>query len=270
MNSVTRISFFMVLSLGLHILSLPVDFLLPEESPESHQVGIGYVSRSLDSFYTPLDRTVSAPFEQPQESRKKNKSVTEIRSVSPIVKPKQKEQLPKTITVAVEPIPVEIVDELDPAVPDTQLLAEDIPIPETTQEPPMSATVKTSFQSEGKVVQTGQSIDSSDPIPLTDGENGSSLRGFKDALPRYDVNPYPRYPRVAKLRGWEGMVVFEAQILKNGRVGHLQVVTSSGYKSLDDAARKAINRWKFSPATSFGMSIDSQVEIPVTFSLKNL
>ncbi|MFK5927739.1 MAG: energy transducer TonB [Desulfuromusa sp.] len=93
---------------------------------------------------------------------------------------------------------------------------------------------------------------------------------FKDALPRYDVNPVPHYPQVAKLRGWEGKVVFEVLILKNGRVGQLEVLASSGYRSLDSAARKAINRWKFSPATSFGVSIDSKVEIPVTFSLKDL
>ncbi len=127
------------------------------------------------------------------------------------------------------------------------------------------------FISEGVKTQNEGSDNSQNSTSAATGQASNiEGQGFKDALPRYVVNTPPRYPDVAKLRGWEGKVVFEALILKNGRVGHLDILASSGYRSLDRAARKAINRWKFRPATSFGVAIDSQVEIPVTFSLRNL
>ncbi|MCK5912576.1 MAG: hypothetical protein KAG12_01775, partial [Desulfuromusa sp.] len=71
MDSVVKFSFFIVLSLALHVVSLPYDFMVPAASLKPHSVKIDYVSRSLDSFYTPPDNTVSASFEQPQDSRKK-------------------------------------------------------------------------------------------------------------------------------------------------------------------------------------------------------
>ena len=270
MDSVVRFSFFIVLSLTLHVVSLPYSFMVPAAPLKSHSVGIDYVSRSLDSFYAPAVNAVSTPPEQPQVNRGEASSSTGGRSVAPIIKPKQIDQLPKTLIVAAEPVPEKIVDKLDPTVANTQLLAEDIPVHEIAHKSLKPTVVKIPFQSEGKVVQASKLMVSPDPIPLTVGQNRGVQRGFKDALPRYNINPPPRYPQVAKLRGWEGKVVFKALILKNGHVGSLQVLASSGYRSLDDAARKAIKRWKFNPATSFGLSIDSQVEIPVTFSLKNM
>ncbi|MCW8892237.1 MAG: energy transducer TonB, partial [Deltaproteobacteria bacterium] len=91
------------------------------------------------------------------------------------------------------------------------------------------------------------------------------------ALPRYDVNPRPEYPKIAKLRGWEGDVLFEVLVTKTGRVGQLQMLTSSGYRSLDNAAQKALKRWIFKPATTFGgIEIDSLVRVPIKFSLQTL
>lgn len=92
----------------------------------------------------------------------------------------------------------------------------------------------------------------------------------QSALPRYDRNPRPQYPRIAKLRGWEGEVLFEVLVLKNGRVGELKLLTSSGYKSLDDAAKKALVRWLFQPAIESGLPIDSHVRVPIKFSLRTL
>jgi protein TonB len=73
------------------------------------------------------------------------------------------------------------------------------------------------------------------------------------------------------LRGWEGDVLFEVLVTKTGRVGQLQMLTSSGYRSLDNAAQKALKRWIFKPATTFGgIEIDSLVRVPIKFSLQTL
>jgi len=274
LDSTFRISFFIIISLALHGLSLPFGFLLPAESFKASPVEIGYVSRSLDSFYPVPETNVSISSAQLRAHRKKIDPSSEVSSVISNTEPQQKDLLPKTTAVVEKAMSAALVDEPDPVVTAGPLLTQDILAPEVIDQPLMPVTVNTpplseedSSQLHNVVIQGENLISQKSSAVRADVD---TRRGFKDALPRYDVNPSPRYPRVAKLRGWEGKVIFEAQILKNGHVGRLQVLASSGYKSLDNAARKAIGRWKFKPATSFGVSIDSQVEIPVTFSLKNM
>jgi len=99
------------------------------------------------------------------------------------------------------------------------------------------------------------------------GKKDNVSSGFQAALPRYDLNPKPVYPEVARRRGWEGTVLFEVLVLENGHVGALEMTQSSGYRSLDRAARKAIRGWVFKAATSFGVTVTSRVVVPVDFVL---
>ncbi len=151
----------------------------------------------------------------------------------------------------------------DPVFEDT---AQKLSVPVSAVSEPQSGGVAALDQIKAKVPRSDQGTASL----LRGQESINAPRQSSSALPRYDLNPSPHYPQVAKLRGWEGKVMFEVLILKNGRVGHLSILASSGYRSLDNAARKAINRWQFKPATSSGVSVDSQVKIPITFSLKDL
>ncbi|MDX2480541.1 MAG: TonB family protein [Desulfuromusa sp.] len=285
MDSVARIAFFIILSFVLHILSLPFDFMLSAESFSSGQVGVKYVSRPLDSFYPGLEskKTLSRVAKSPAKSVQKasrDAAVQPKRIESTITETelKQKVTPSETVPIAIsKSLSGSSIGELALNQHEAVVESMDSP-PEVFKPPVMQAAVKTEAPVEevlsslgDMIAQTGTSdVDLDQASPSSGQQNSNLNQEFKNALPRYDVNPPPRYPEVAKLRGWEGKVVLEAMILKSGRVGSLNVVASSGYKSLDRAARKAINRWKFRPATSFGISIDSQVEIPVTFSLKDL
>ena len=60
---------------------------------------------------------------------------------------------------------------------------------------------------------------------------------------------------------------FKVLVEKDGTVGDIELVSSSGYRSLDRAARRAIHRWSFHPATSLGMPVASRVVIPIDFVL---
>ncbi len=91
---------------------------------------------------------------------------------------------------------------------------------------------------------------------------------YQSALPRYKINPTPEYPRVARLRGWEGQVLFQVEVLKTGEVGAVTLVASSGYRSLDRAADRAVRRWKFKPATLMGVPVGSEVRVPIEFALE--
>jgi len=87
------------------------------------------------------------------------------------------------------------------------------------------------------------------------------------AQPRYGYHPAPAYPRLARNRGWEGTVEFKIRVLANGEVGEVKMKNSSGYKSLDQAARRAIKRWRFTPASRAGKVVESWVVVPVHFVL---
>ncbi len=81
-------------------------------------------------------------------------------------------------------------------------------------------------------------------------------------------NPLPRYPRLARVRGWEGRVVLRVQVRANGAVRAIRVINSSGYDLLDRAAIKAVRRWRFRAAQVAGVSIASTVKVPIRFRLR--
>lgn len=57
----------------------------------------------------------------------------------------------------------------------------------------------------------------------------------------------PKYPKRARRMGWEGTVVLSFSVDENGNVYDIQVIHSSGYPDLDQAAISALRQWKFAP-----------------------
>ena len=97
----------------------------------------------------------------------------------------------------------------------------------------------------------------------------ATVSQFQQAQPRYASNPVPEYPAVARRRGWEGQVRFEVLVQPDGSVGEIELLESSGFRSLDRAARRAIHRWTFHPATSWGAPVASRVVVPIDFVLES-
>lgn len=96
-----------------------------------------------------------------------------------------------------------------------------------------------------------------------------SDKGVVLAYPNYKVNPKPDYPMIARRRGYEGEVLVKVWVLKNGRVGDLELKKPSGYNILDDSALDTVKDWQFIPGTRNGKAMSSWVTIPITFRLKN-
>ena len=78
----------------------------------------------------------------------------------------------------------------------------------------------------------------------------------------------PLYPEWARKRGWEGSVLLQAEVARDGTVESVCIVESSGHEVLDLAAIKAVRQWRFHPSMIGGEATRSQVEVPVKFSLK--
>jgi len=103
---------------------------------------------------------------------------------------------------------------------------------------------------------------------LVDHKAGQSLIATTPA--KILFNPVPLYPRIARKLGLEGKTLLRVEILQDGRPGTVQVKKSCGHTVLDEAATKAIKRWKFSPAQDGLFAIRSVVDLPIRFSLKSL
>ena len=88
-----------------------------------------------------------------------------------------------------------------------------------------------------------------------------------EARPLYKENPPPRYPRIARKRGYQGTVVLEVLVDRSGDVEDLKIYQSSGYKALDKAALSSVRRWIFSPGRRGDDVVDMWVRVPIAFRL---
>ncbi|CAA7611397.1 putative TonB family protein [Magnetospirillum sp. LM-5] len=79
--------------------------------------------------------------------------------------------------------------------------------------------------------------------------------------------PKPFYPRIARQRGWQGVVVVRVGIDETGQTCHVAVRDSSGHAVLDEAALETVRQWRFSPARQGGRAVASAIDVPIRFSL---
>jgi TonB family protein len=83
----------------------------------------------------------------------------------------------------------------------------------------------------------------------------------------YATNPKPKYPEVARSRGWEGNVLLRVRVTADGRSEQVTVHRSSGYKVLDDSAIDAVQKWRFIPAKRGNTAVACTVIVPIVFTL---
>nr|WP_198982946.1 energy transducer TonB [Herbaspirillum sp. ASV7] len=71
----------------------------------------------------------------------------------------------------------------------------------------------------------------------------------------YIEKPNPVYPSVSRRMGEEGVVEFRVTVNTSGRAEKVDIIKSSGYSRLDDAARSAVMRAVFKPYIENGHAI---------------
>ena len=99
------------------------------------------------------------------------------------------------------------------------------------------------------------------------GWSGHGGAGGRSSAPNYGINPLPKYPLLAREKGYEGTVYLRVLVRADGRVERLAVDRSSGYEILDRAAVDSVKEWTFFPAKKSGKSVESWVLLPVKFAL---
>jgi protein TonB len=96
-----------------------------------------------------------------------------------------------------------------------------------------------------------------------------SAQADRRARPDHGRNPPPVYPRLLREQGIEGTVLVRAAVGPDGMAQAVELAASSGHRLLDQAALRAVQRWRFIPARLNDTPVASVVEFPVSFQLKD-
>ena len=75
----------------------------------------------------------------------------------------------------------------------------------------------------------------------------------------------PQYPADAKSRRIQGPVVLDVQVLSDGNVGTIGIV--SGEPPLTEAAVHAFRQWKYQPNVLNGRPVEGRTRVTINFTL---
>ena len=205
-----------------------------------------------------------------KERPKKVRQRKPTRKKEPPPKPKKKPRLkpetrPKTLSMKKEKV-------IPPPPPQ--------PPPSSEPAPAQLPAPKSLAQEESGKIPAAQKESASgslskkrtDSIALTKGKEEKAPEPANlpvtEAIPDYKTNPPPVYPRLARRRGYEGTVLMEVLVSREGRVEALRLLESSGHDVLDREAMAAVKTWLFEPGRMGKEKVDMWVKVPVRFKLK--
>lgn len=158
--------------------------------------------------------------------------------------------------------PVQEVKKLEPIKPIKKTHAKIIPIkpkPET-----LSTIEPAAYEPAQKVVEPKPV----EPITMTQPKPTPQSIPVVTEVNLKGRRVRPEYPkRSLKLRQ-EGTVLLRVLVSKDGKQETLTVHRPSKYVLLNQAAVKAVKKWKFEPTRRGGRAIKSWVEIPIEFAIQ--
>jgi protein TonB len=149
-------------------------------------------------------------------------------------------------------------------IPDAELL------PQTSQDPEEAAGVQDTEASEPEMLEqevsvgTGANGFASSPSPSSPSP-GSSRDVIMAPRPLSAIDPL--FPIGSRIRGEQGDVRFQIWISASGRLERTQILQTSGYPALDEAAERALTKTRFAPRNVNGSAVPGTLTITVRFRL---
>jgi len=138
--------------------------------------------------------------------------------------------------------------------------------PQPDKPPPVPEVPQMDFAKgsvENNVAQLTPTVDASSAMSKMKMTAGSD----RDIIPLVRINP--EYPPRALSRGIQGWVIVQFTISATGTVKDQKVVDSSN-NIFDDAALKAIARWRYNPKVEEGVAVERKgVQTKLVFQLEN-
>ena len=83
----------------------------------------------------------------------------------------------------------------------------------------------------------------------------------------YLHNPEPVFPQLSRRLGEEGKVLLRVKVSAEGQPVAVDLEKSSNFERLDEAARRAVGRWRFVPARRGEQPVEGAVIVPIVFRL---
>ncbi len=124
--------------------------------------------------------------------------------------------------------------------------------------------ISNNVESNNSESNTDQSINPKVPA----GDNaGKEIPEIKEAVPVEAIVPV--YPFRARKKGFEGTVTLEVVVSDTGIPVSCQILNSSGFTDLDNAAVKTISASLFYPGTVDGEVIQSTLRVLIKFQLND-
>jgi periplasmic protein TonB len=130
---------------------------------------------------------------------------------------------------------------------------------------PTAAVPKSSPSSSQSETPTAPAVEAEPPTRLASTAAASAISGSPApsqakattrAIVNLDGCVKPSYPPTSLRAGEEGLVVLEFLIAADGGLKDSKIVSSSGYRRLDLAAKKALTLCRFFPATENGQPVE--------------
>ena len=231
-----RITLAAVLALGIHGFLLGSKFdLLQKKSSERPKLSV--MNITLASRQPRMTTSKPTPLTPKVKTKKHPVAKKPIKKPKHFPKPKPKKVIKEIIQKPVK-------DSSDP-------------IPEKSVESPKTFDLSEQAQTERVSKETDR-----------EGEPLSEKQIIREARPLYRSNPPPKYPAVARRRGFQGNVVLEVLVGPLGNVIELHVLSSSGYSILDRAAKSSVKNWIFEPGMRGQEKVEMWVRVPIRFELK--
>ena len=91
--------------------------------------------------------------------------------------------------------------------------------------------------------------------------------GGNVAQPRKTWSVQPEYPRMARLRRIQGIVILEVTVDRQGNVSNVSVLRSA--EGLGEAAVEAVRGWRYEPTVVNGRPVSVVLTETVRFQIEN-
>ncbi|HLF29839.1 MAG TPA: energy transducer TonB [Xanthomonadales bacterium] len=149
---------------------------------------------------------------------------------------------------------------------DTEVTSKDQEKPQPDKPPPVPEIPQMNLSSgsiDNNVAQLTPMVDASGAMSKMTMSAGSD----RDIIPLVRINP--DYPPRAVSRGIEGYVIVQFTITATGMVKDVIVVDAKPKGMFDDAAVRAVQRWRYNPKVEEGVAVERVgVQTMLTFHLE--
>ena len=256
-----------IVAIGIHslLMSMNVDWM---NLTDFKKPSTGSVTIILESIQPQTIKPKNEPLPPKQFPRKVEKNVVETApKIEPPLPPVVRK---KPVRATKKPEKKPPIVKLAPAKQDRPAEPEKPAPPDQTPPPSMESVPDQSSQENDAPISPPQeettAFDTAATGPVSNQQALPSV--LEAALPEYSKNPPISYPKRARRKGYEGTVVLEVLVNRNGKVDDLRILASSGYAILDRSAVTSVKTWSFKPAKKGKDTIDMWVKVPVRFKLE--